>query len=74
VRSGATVPRLAARPAAAVQQFVASDAVPSPGAVAAEPDATPGRRAAPLPEAVRGGSWRAAAQDEPWDEPWQEVA
>jgi hypothetical protein len=79
VRSGAKVPRFAAWPGAAVQQCVASDAVPSPDAVAAEPDGTPVRQAAPLPEAVRCGLWREAAQDEPWqeaaqDEPWPEAA
>jgi hypothetical protein len=88
VRSGARVPRFSAWPGAAVQRCAASDAVPWPDAVAAEPDGTPVRRAAPLPEAVRGGPSQEAAQDEPWqeaarggpsqeaaqDEPWQEAA
>ena len=72
MRSGATVRRFSAWPGAAVQRCAASDAAPWPDAVAAEPDGTPVRRAAPLPEAVRGepwredGPWREAAQDEPW--------
>ena len=85
MRSGAAVRRFSAWPGAAVPRCAASDAVPWPDAVAAEPDGTPVRRAAPLPEAVRGGPWREAAQDEPWqgavqggpwraavqDEPWR---
>ena len=84
-RSGATVPRFSAWPGAAVQRCAASDAVPWPDAVAAEPDGTPVRQAAPLPEAVQDeplpeaapdGPWRAAVQDGPWQEvaqggPWQ---
>jgi hypothetical protein len=78
VRSGATVPRFSPWPGAAVQRCAASDAVPWPDAVAAEPDGTPVRRAAPLPEAVRGGPWREAAQGGPWQEaaqggPWREA-
>jgi hypothetical protein len=76
VRSGATVPRFSVRPGAAVQRCAASDAVPWPDAVVAEPDGTPVRRAAPWLGAVRGGPWREAARDEPWqgaaqDEPWR---
>jgi hypothetical protein len=79
VRSGATVPPFSAWPGAAVQRFAASDAVPWPDAVAAEPDGTSVRWAAPLREAVRGGPWREVARDEPWQEvaqggPWREVA
>jgi hypothetical protein len=68
VHSGATVPRFSAWLGAAVQRFAASDAVPWPDAVVAEPHGTPVRRAAPLPEAVQGGPWREAARDEPWQE------
>jgi hypothetical protein len=78
-RSGATVPRFSAWPGAAVQRCAASDAVPWPDAVAAEPDGTPVRQVAPLPEAVQDEPLQEAVQDEPWqeavqDEPWQEVA
>lgn len=59
MRSGATVPRFSAWSGAAMQRCAASDAVPWPDAVAAEPDGTPVRQAAPL---------REAAQDEPWPE------
>ena len=66
MRSGATVRRFSVRPGAAVRRCAASDAVPWPDVVAAEPEGTPVRRAAPLPEAVRGGPWEEAARDEPW--------
>jgi len=74
VRSGATARRFSAPPGAAVRRCAASDAAPWPDAVA-----EPVRRAAPLPEAVRGGPWREAARGGPWqevarDEPWQEAA
>jgi hypothetical protein len=47
--------------------------------VAAQPDGTPVRQAAPLPEAVQDEPLQEAAQDEPWPEevrgePWQGVA
>jgi hypothetical protein len=78
VRLGATVRRFSAWPGAAVQRFAVSDAAPWPDAVAAEPNGTPVPRAAPLPEAVRGGPWRGVAQDGPWreavqGEPWREA-
>ena len=72
VRSGATVRRFSAWPGATVQRFAASDAAPWPDAVAAEPDGTPVRRAAPLPEAVQGGPWRGVAQDGPLRAPAQD--
>jgi len=79
VRPGAVVPRLSAWPGAAVQRFAAPDAVPWPDAVAAEPDGTPVRPAAPLREAVRGGPWGEAVRDGPLREavrggPWREAA
>lgn len=86
MHSGATVPPLSVRPGAAVswpgaavQRFAAPDAVPWPDAVAAEPDGTPVRPAAPLREAVRGGPWGEAVRGGPWpeaaqDEPWRAAA
>jgi len=76
VRSGVTVRRFSAWRDAVVQRFAASDAAPGPDAVAAEPDGTPVRRAAPLPETMRGEPWRGVARGGPWraavqDEPSQ---
>jgi hypothetical protein len=47
--------------------------------VAAEPDGTPVRQAAPLREAAQDAPWQEAAQDAPWQEaaqdaPWREAA
>jgi len=66
VRSGARVRRFSARTGAAVQRCAASDAVPWPGAAAAELDGTPVQRAAPWPEAAQGEPWPEVAQDGPW--------
>jgi hypothetical protein len=80
VRSDAKVRRFSAWRGAVVQRFAASDAAPSPDAVAAEPDGKPVRRAAPLPEvaplpealraaplpeAVRVAPWRGVARGGP---------
>jgi hypothetical protein len=54
VRSGARARRFSARTGAAVQRCAASDAVPWPGAAAAELDGRPVRRAAPWPEVAQG--------------------
>jgi hypothetical protein len=78
VRSGARVRRFSARTGVAVPRCAASDAVPWPGAAAAELDGTPVRRAAPWPEAAQGEPWPEVAQGVPWraeaqDGPWPGV-
>ena len=78
MRSGARVRRFSARTGVAVQRCAASDAVPWPGAAAAELDGRPVRRAAPWPEVAQGEPWQGVAQDEPWravaqDGPWPGV-
>ena len=80
VRAVATVLRFSARLDSMALRLSASDAVPWPDVVAAEPHGVPVQRAvpspgaaldAPLPEGapwqavVRGGPWREVAQDGP---------
>lgn len=61
VRSGVMVRRFSVRSGVAVRRFAASDAAPWPDAVAAEPDGTRARWAAPWLEAAQGEPWREVA-------------